>query len=143
EREYWRIFTASFSHYEPFHIFFNILSTWNLRGVEQRLGTLSPSTHSKRFGTSQTLALVVTTEMVGMLIKLALAKRKGASSEPERKALGFSGVVFAYMTHTAVAMDEYCPFGRGSPLSGLPVNFGPFASLVVTQVIVPRASFTG
>ncbi|CAM9819415.1 unnamed protein product [Scytosiphon promiscuus] len=148
EREYWRIFTASFSHYEPTHIFFNTLSTWNLRGIEQRLGTF-------RF-LCLTLALVVTTEMVDMLIKLALVKRNGASSEPERKALGFSGVLFAYMTYAAVAMDEYCPFGNasrcfktwrlpifGSALSGLPVNFGPFASLVVTQVIVPRASFTG
>ncbi|CAM9819485.1 unnamed protein product [Scytosiphon promiscuus] len=148
EREYWRIFTASFSHFEPIHIFFNTLSAWNLRGVEWHLGTV-------RF-LCLTLALVVTTEMVGMLIKLALVKRNGASSDPERKALGFSCVLFAFMTYAAVAMDEYCPLGNGGhcfktwrlpifggALPGLPVNFGPLASLVTTQVTVPRAGFTG
>lgn len=40
EREYWRVFTASFSHVDLLHIFFNLMSTRNLgQGLEQLLGT--------------------------------------------------------------------------------------------------------
>lgn len=40
EHEYWRAFTAAFSHVEVLHLFFNMSSTWSLREVEQQLGTL-------------------------------------------------------------------------------------------------------
>lgn len=39
EREYWRLFTASFSHFEPLHLVFNAMSTWNTRELERLLGT--------------------------------------------------------------------------------------------------------
>lgn len=49
-----------------------------------------------------------------MLIKHALMKRRGADIKPAQKAVGFSCVLFAYMTYSAVAMNEYCPFGSAS-----------------------------
>lgn len=39
KRQYWRVFTASFSHFELWHLAMNTLSTYNSRGIEQRLGT--------------------------------------------------------------------------------------------------------
>lgn len=39
EREYWRLFTASFSHFEPLHLVFNAMGTWNTRELERLLGT--------------------------------------------------------------------------------------------------------
>lgn len=39
EREYWRLFTASFAHFEPLHLLFNAMGTWNTRELERLLGS--------------------------------------------------------------------------------------------------------
>ncbi|CAN0250236.1 unnamed protein product [Pylaiella littoralis] len=149
EREYWRLFTASFSHFEPLHLIFNAMGTWNTREMERLLGTFRYLYLS--------LNLVVSTIMLVMLAKHALVKWRGLESHRERGAVGFSCVLFAYMTYLAVAMREFCPVGeslsmlcfstRSIPLLGglpsLPVNLGPFFSLVGAQVIMPRAGFLG
>ncbi|CBJ33566.1 conserved unknown protein [Ectocarpus siliculosus] len=145
EREYWRLFTASFSHFEPLHLVFNAMGTWNTRELERLLGTFRYLYLS--------LDLVVTTIMVVMVIKHALVKWRGVESQREGKAVGFSCVLFAYMTYLAVAMREFCPIGTlcfstysipmfwGMP--SLPVNLGPFASQAIAQVVMPRAAFLG
>ncbi|CAN0411714.1 unnamed protein product, partial [Hapterophycus canaliculatus] len=103
EREYWRLFTASFSHFEPLHLVFNALSTWNTRELERLLGTF-------RF-LYLSLDLVVTTIMLVMLAKHALVRWRGVQGQREGLAVGFSCVIFAYMTYLAVAMRQFCPAG--------------------------------
>ena len=39
EKQYWRLFTASFSHFEPLHLLFNAMATWSTRHVEPMLGS--------------------------------------------------------------------------------------------------------
>lgn len=39
KREYWRVFTASFAHFELMHLAYNLVGTWAMRGLEGRLGT--------------------------------------------------------------------------------------------------------
>ncbi|CAN0161935.1 unnamed protein product, partial [Ectocarpus sp. 12 AP-2014] len=149
EREYWRLFTASFSHFEPLHLVFNAMGTWNTRELERVLGTFRYLYLS--------LDLVVTTIMLVMVIKHALVKWRGVESQREGKAVGFSCVLFAYMTYLAVAMREFCPIGQSFStlcfstwsipmfwgMPSLPVNLGPFASLAIAQVVMPRAAFLG
>lgn len=37
--EYWRVFTASFSHFELLHMLFNAMGVWNTRALETLLGS--------------------------------------------------------------------------------------------------------
>lgn len=62
----------------------------------------------------QTLNLVVTTGAVKILIKLVLVKCKNAEGQREQRSLGFSCVVFAYMSYLSVVMRQFCPFGGSS-----------------------------
>lgn len=39
KREYWRVFTAAFAHYEQSHLGMNAFSVWNIRALETFLGT--------------------------------------------------------------------------------------------------------
>ncbi|CAN0443984.1 unnamed protein product, partial [Laminaria digitata] len=39
EHEYWRAITAAFSHFEPLHLLFNVMSTWSNRETERLLGS--------------------------------------------------------------------------------------------------------
>lgn len=61
----------------------------------------------------KSLDLVVTTIMLVMLVKHALVKWRGNQAQREGKAVGFSCVIFAYMTYLAVAMRQFCPMGEG------------------------------
>lgn len=56
-------------------------------------------------------------------------------------SVGYSGVIFAWMTVTAMwnPSGEINVFGSFK----IPVTLAPFGSLIFTQLIVPRASFTG
>ncbi len=40
KREYWRIFTAAFAHFEMLHLFYNAMGTWAMRELEGQLGTI-------------------------------------------------------------------------------------------------------
>lgn len=60
----------------------------------------------------QTLDLVVTTIMLKILIKYALVHWRGMESQRAGRGVGFSCVLFAYMTYLAVAMREFCPVGE-------------------------------
>lgn len=57
----------------------------------------------------QTLNLVVTTIAVAVLIQLVLVKKKGMESLRRQMAVGFSCVLFAFLTYAAIFMDEFCP----------------------------------
>lgn len=39
KRQYWRVFTAAFAHYELPHLGMNALGIWNIREFETLLGT--------------------------------------------------------------------------------------------------------
>lgn len=62
----------------------------------------------------QTLNLVVATIMLLLVIKYFILRWGGPERQRQGKAVGFSCVLFAYMTYLAVAMGSYCPFGPGS-----------------------------
>lgn len=54
------------------------------------------------------------TIMLLMVTKHALVRWRGAGAERHRSQpmVGFSCVLFAYMTYLAVAMREFCPVGE-------------------------------
>lgn len=50
--------------------------------------------------------------MLLILIKHVAVRWRGLEGHREGKMVGFSCVLFAYMTYLAVAMREFCPAGE-------------------------------
>ncbi|CAM9800990.1 unnamed protein product, partial [Choristocarpus tenellus] len=153
-KEYWRVLTASFSHFEVMHLAFNSISLWNLGELEPMLGSFGYLYLS--------FDLVVTTIVLVVLAQHALTRRGGGGGggprglEGDSKAVGYSCVLFALMTLASVAQQRFCPLPffpnfcfstwfLPTPVNGwkLAVNLGPFALLFLVQFVIPRAGFLG
>ncbi|KAG5176083.1 hypothetical protein JKP88DRAFT_265565 [Tribonema minus] len=217
DKQYWRCVTASFSHFEPLHLGFNMMSLYNSGPLEQDTGNFKSDSHfeplhlgfhmmslyntgpsavqpqaavfkhpvadhgavkirhraldcvrtrnnvpSKYMGTVRYLylsaALVAATMATVLLLqRAAIARSAPDAAEALRssRAVGYSCVLFAFMTAEAVLQPEFCPlpFAEGlcfathalpPPLpAALRVNAGPFALLLVVQAVMPRAGFLG
>jgi membrane associated rhomboid family serine protease len=143
EKQYWRAVTASFSHFEMMHLFFNCMSLYNMGGLEVVLGTVPYLYLSAD--------LVTLTMILIMVIKWVMVRFFRASEGSQRQgAVGYSCVLFAFMTMASVRQNQFCPlpmmptfcFDTHYILS-LPVNIGPWAVLFGAQLLMPRAGFVG
>lgn len=132
-KEYWRVFTAAFSHLDIMHLVFNMASLWSCGQMEALFGSV--------FYLRTTLLLLFLSSAISNAIFHFLIFRIGQRNYATRQAVGYSCVVFGWMTIMAQlqpSMDIPLPFGIS-----LPVSFAPFMSLFITQLIVRRASFLG
>lgn len=69
--------------------------------------------------------------MLLMLAKHALVKWRGLERQRLQPMVGFSCVLFAFMTYLAVAMREFCPLGESFSAVcfstwGIPMFWGEF-----------------
>lgn len=147
-REWWRVFTSTFAHFDPLHIVFNMSSLYNLCVVEDEVGSLAYLYVS--------LALAPLTGAVELAIRAYFISR-GGSSARHRSAnvVGYSGVIFAWMVVATALTESFCPIpmvplcfetkelALPFDLGMLRANLAPFASLGFVSVIVPKASFVG
>lgn len=137
--EFWRVFTASFAHFDPLHLVLNLGALASFKPLEQTFGSLT------------FLAL-----SVGLAALTAAAVLLGARvTGRDRPAVGFSCVLFALITFVATGEREYCPLPFlprlcfatfRLPLPGgaaLPLNLAPLALLLLTHFAMPRASLEG
>ena len=69
-----------------------------------------------------------------------------------QQAVGYSCVLFAWITVAAIRMGEFCPIVFAPefcfstyflPVIGVPINIGPLILLFITKIIIPRSSFIG
>ena len=96
--------------------------------------------------------LVVYTGLACVLLTYFMVARLGRVDMLQQQAVGYSCVLFAWITVAAVRMGGFCPvifvpnfcFNTFTiPLIGLPVNFGPVILLFITKIIIPQSSFLG
>eukprot|EP01138_Halocafeteria_seosinensis_P007471 gb/GECG01007637.1/.p1 GENE.gb/GECG01007637.1/~~gb/GECG01007637.1/.p1 ORF type:complete len:307 (+),score=17.16 gb/GECG01007637.1/:1-921(+) len=132
--EYWRLVTAGFTHGSAMHLLFNMASLWNMKFIESKaLGSLEYLRDS--------IAILFVSKALMMLLHYLASRKFGFSRFDSMMSVGYSGVIFAWMTVTAMwnPSGEINVFGSFN----IPTTLAPFGSLLFTQLIVPRASFTG
>jgi membrane associated rhomboid family serine protease len=148
EGDYWRMVTASFSHFDLMHIGFNLMSLYQLGSLEFEYGSVAFMYLN--------IDLVFITMLICLGICYVRVKYYGHVDIQHQQSIGFSCVLFAWMVAASVRMDAYCPlFFMPSlcfntmhlqvPFMGftLPANLGPFVLLVVTKLVLPRTSLVG
>mmetsp|Transcript_39338 Transcript_39338/g.100868 ORF Transcript_39338/g.100868 Transcript_39338/m.100868 type:complete len:220 (+) Transcript_39338:155-814(+) len=133
-KEYWRIVSASISHVNIIHLAMNMLTFWNYRFLEARL-------------TSLPYFLLICVAMLSsmgvfLMIKAWRVRFVQNNHAENESAVGFSAVLFALMAFSSFS----APAGSKTSLLGfvtLPATLSPFAALITTQILLPRASFVG
>eukprot|EP00761_Pharyngomonas_kirbyi_P013526 gb/GECH01013555.1/.p1 GENE.gb/GECH01013555.1/~~gb/GECH01013555.1/.p1 ORF type:complete len:362 (+),score=81.33 gb/GECH01013555.1/:1-1086(+) len=128
KKEFWRGITSSFSHYSIFHLLFNMWALWSTSVIESEWGTISYL--------KITFILLILSMIFQILVYTILARVFDYQRHRYVYAVGYSCVVFGLMTVL------YQPSGY-KILGDIRISFTPFASLFLTQLIVPNASFVG
>ena len=154
QKEYYRMVTASFSHFDAWHLLFNTMSLFQLGELEVTYGSVTFAYLNAD--------LVFITMGICILCSHLMIFKFNRTDQAYQQAVGFSCVLFAWMVAASVRMKQYCPifllptlcfstyyipnpllyFDIG-PSLGFPVNIGPVILLVITKVIIPRSSFLG
>eukprot|EP00887_Chlorella_sp_A99_P003370 scaffold26.g3370.t1 len=133
-RELWRLASSQVSHVDLLHIAFNVSALWSVGAVEHAAGTL--------YYLQQSALLILLCPLICMTLYHAMI-RVGREEYHHVVAVGYSCVIFGWMALLAAAH----PGGLTSlPLFGLasiPAWASPFGSLVITSVLIPKASFLG
>lgn len=135
--QHWRLLTSSFTHISFLHLMFNMSSLWSLGVIE----TLPGVGLGIRYYLHNTLVLLILSSLLVLAIYHVLIHRFNLDYYKQVTAVGYSCVVFGWMTILAVKRpsSKLNLFG----LLSLPISYAPFESLVFTSIIVPQASFLG
>lgn len=131
--EFWRIITASFSHLDLMHLVFNMGSLYNCGVIE--------ATHGSMFYFQNSILLIFLSMLITMGVYHVLLHRFGMMQYESSTAVGYSCVVFGWMTILSQYQPDYAISLPGN--IKLPISVMPFVSLLITQIIVRRASFIG
>lgn len=134
DKEYWRCVTATMAHINLLHLLFNVSSLWSISGAE-----------FYEYGTAKyflyTLLLLLLSIPIEMLIYALLIYKAGKEEYLRVVSVGYSGIVFGWMT--IVACDRPSSSFQFLGLFSLPATIAPFGSLILTSVLIPQASFVG
>ncbi len=129
-----RLGLAAWFHLDDWHLYYNMVSfLWKGISLERRFGTLYFAYLIAVF------SLLTNITMVGL--NIVLAEALDDESYVVSCAAGFSGVIFALKVLTT----HYTPAGTQYVMGFVPVpsRYACWAELVLIQLLVPRASFTG
>lgn len=134
EGQHWRLASAAMSHISFLHLVFNMSALWGLGGAEAALG---PVAYLRN-----TLLLLLLSGLLALAMYHVLIVRFRLDHFKRVTAVGYSGVVFGWMTVLAVRQPSFRLPLLGGALS-LPISLAPFESLALTSLLVPQASFVG
>jgi len=153
-REYWRAVTASFSHFELFHLAFNTMGLY-------QLGLLEPVYGSVQF-LYLSMDLVVITMVLCSVMYHVLIIRFNRYDMVTQQAVGYSCVLFAWMVALSSRLSNFCPIFlfpsfcintwylpipqaavHVTGIESIPINVGPLALLIFTKLIMPQSSLIG
>jgi len=132
ERQFYRVITATFTHLNLLHLVFNMASLYSIGAVETARGSY--------WYLQYTVLLIWTSEAVWMGITYLLLRFGRSAAMADSSAVGYSGVLFGWMTLVSIVQP-----GMGISFMGfsVPMAIAPWVSLVITQIIMPQASFMG
>ena len=130
-RQYWRLLTSNLAHIDSVHFVFNLSTAYSLGGALERR-------HGSAALLWSTSALVV---FVG-LVAASLTRHGGGAVGAWH--LGFSGVLFAWITDEALMAPQFCPVAdwcfatvRWGPLA---FNAGPLVYALGLQLVASALS---
>ena len=133
ERQWYRVVSSAFCHLNFMHLLMNMYGLWSFGALEEAFGSLW------YLETTCLLLAACTACWLGGLH--LLVARGGRAALADSSAVGYSGVLFGWMTLSmlrAPSMTLALPGG-----AALPVAVMPFAYLVLTKIVVPQSSFSG
>lgn len=134
-RQWKRLLLASFVHLDDMHLYFNMASfLWKGRTLEQKYG-------SRKFFII-IMVFAVSSQILLIMLNRLFATLFWDSSYLTTCAAGFSAVIFALKVLTTRNMRQESVSILGFPIT-VPTQFACWIELVVIQVLVPNASFTG
>lgn len=122
-KQYYRVFTAAFVHYDLIHILMNSASFWSLKLLEKQ-------------GIFEYMKMIVIIAIAAGFLDSII--RRSFLPDREVYSIGFSGVVCGLMTIMTLYTSSINFFGFN-----LPWSFAPFFYILLTQLIIPHASFIG
>ena len=132
--EWKRLLFAAFYHLDDFHLYYNMASfVWKGISLEGRMGS------SKFLYILAVFTVLTNVVLVGL--DLALANITGNFSYIYSCAAGFSGVIFALKVLTTYNLPSGVSMVMG--MFPVPMRWACWAELVLIQLLVPNASFTG
>lgn len=129
-----RLLFAAFYHLNDFHLYYNMASfVWKGISLEGRMGS------SKFLYILAVFTVLTNVVLVGL--DLALANITGNFSYIYTCAAGFSGVIFALKVLTTYNLPSGVSMVMG--MFPVPMRWACWAELVLIQLLLPNASFTG
>lgn len=133
--EVWRCVTSQFSHVELLHLIFNLSALWSIGIAERAVGHL--------YYIKQTSLLLLLSPIICLLLYHAAIQLAHREEYRSVTALGYSCVLFGWMTVLAVRQPAGITMLPIFGITSLPMWLTPFGSLIFTSLIIPRASFVG
>jgi len=129
-----RLLFAAFYHLNDFHLYYNMASfVWKGMSLERRMGS------SKFLYILAVFTVLTNAVLVGL--DVALANITGDYSYIYTCAAGFSGVIFALKVLTTYNLPSGVSMVMG--MFPVPMRWACWAELILIQLLVPNASFTG
>lgn len=131
--QYYRIITAAFTHLDLMHILFNMSALWSVGSIEIWKGSL--------WYIETTILLIFLSKGFWLTLMHILINRFNRTDYRDSSAVGYSGVIFGWMTILLMLNNAYTISLPGD--INLPFVIMPFLYLVITKILLPRSSFTG
>jgi len=141
ESQYYRIFSSAIVHASPLHLLFNGLSLWSLRIMEYKYGSWFYFIYSLWFLVCGKLMSLGVVYLVLQFQNFNNSSRQ-VTLLRNMRAIGYSGVIFAWMTVKSLNMPTSSSV-RFFGVLNIPSALFPLFSLTMIQLIVPRAGFLG
>lgn len=144
--EVWRIFAASVSHYDLWHILFNVSTAYSVSFLETSLGSI---VFVKYIVILMAGSMVV---MMAMVHFLATRCNSNSSGLRDQMALGYSAVLFGLIAVACATSKRYCLLpGVCFDTHNVPTpwqrpfkfNLAPFVLMAITQCVVRQSSLLG
>jgi membrane associated rhomboid family serine protease len=131
--QYYRALTAALTHLDVLHILFNMATLWSVCAEE--------AVHGSVWYLVITTQLLLVSKALWIGIVYVLIHYGGRPGAADQQAVGYSGVIFGWI---ALMVAEN-PRGSASIMGmvDVPRLLYPVAMLLVTQLLIRRASFIG